>query len=185
MDYEEIIRIFSDKFGIGTHLGLRRVVGDLLLVFDDFGGVFLLLEDLEKILLEIEEDDHFVDEVEFWGVVGERGIPDISKTYELFARVFPTVRDALGLFNLHDENEIKKTLFWDEYESDLDEVILIPFSSEDGFFWFETNFVFDAPKIREYANRDAQLKILTSDGTVSHEEAEDFLKDSYLPEIEE
>jgi hypothetical protein len=72
MDYKEINRIFDDKFGIGTHLGIRRVVGDLFMVFDDEGGVYLLLKDLANILLEeIEEDNYFMDEVEFWGVVAK------------------------------------------------------------------------------------------------------------------
>jgi hypothetical protein len=43
----------------------------------------------------------------------------------------------------------------------LDEVILVPTS--DGYFWFETNFAFDAPKIREYANREVLSKIYSED----------------------
>jgi hypothetical protein len=162
---------------LDEHIGLRRVVGDLFMVFDDPGHAVIPLDEIEEILEEEIEDAEG-----FWNEIGRREISDISEIYESQSRLFPTVRDALQPFNLHDENEIKKTLFWDD-ESDLDEVILV--QTSDGYFWFETNFAFDAPKISEYANHHAQLKIFTSDGTISPAEAEDYIKDYYLPEIEE
>jgi hypothetical protein len=178
---EKLQKVEEKLAEIDSHIGLRRVVGDLFMIFDDPGHAVIQLDEIEKILL----DEEIEDAEGFWNEIGRREISDISDIYELYSRLFPTVRDALELFNRHDKNEIKKNLFWDE-ESDLDDVILIPFSSEDGFFWFEGTFLYDAPEIRdEYAYREAQLKVLTLDGTVPPEEAEDYIKDSYFPEIEE
>jgi hypothetical protein len=187
MDYEkEIDKITNYILGVDSHLGLRRVVGDIVMLYDDEAYLLLFLEDLKKILFDgIDEDDnYFLKEDELWPLAQEKHIPNISDVYESYARIFPTVRDALAFLNNHQDEEINQLLFLDK-SADLTELILVPTYFKDGFFWFEKFFISDVPKIRGYANRDAQLKILTSDGTISPEEAEDYIKDSYLPEIEE
>jgi hypothetical protein len=72
MNLHEIEKTLEEKF---ERVSIRRVVGDLFMVFDDPGHAFILVEELSQILEEVEPKgrDLYDDYEEFWNEIGKKG----------------------------------------------------------------------------------------------------------------